>query len=141
MTGYLTIQKIRYRDILDYEIDIPEEICGARVLKLLLQPLVENAIYHGIKHRRGRGMIRVSGRAEGAWLMLTVEDNGAGMTAERLAQVRAGLSAGAGMSPGYGLYNVNKRIQLYYNQPQGVWISSDEQTGTRVTLKVPARSE
>lgn len=141
LTGYLTIQKIRYRDILDYEIDIPEEICGARVLKLLLQPLVENAIYHGIKHRRGRGMIRVSGRAEGAWLMLTVEDNGAGMTAERLAQVRAGLSAGAGMSPGYGLYNVNKRIQLYYNQPQGVWISSDEQTGTRVTLKVPARSE
>ncbi len=141
LTGYLTIQKIRYRDILDYEIDIPEEICGARILKLLLQPLVENAIYHGIKHRRGRGMIRVSGRAEGAWLMLTVEDNGAGMTAERLAQVRAGLSAGAGMSPGYGLYNVNKRIQLYYNQPQGVWISSDEQTGTRVTLKVPARSE
>ena len=141
LTGYLTIQKIRYRDILDYEIDIPEEICGARVLKLLLQPLVENAIYHGIKHRRGRGMIRVSGRAEGAWLMLTVEDNGAGMTAERLAQVRDGLSAGAGMSPGYGLYNVNKRIQLYYNQPQGVWISSDEQTGTRVTLKVPARSE
>ena len=141
LTGYLTIQKIRYRDILDYEIDIPEELGGARVLKLLLQPLVENAIYHGIKHRRGRGMIRVSGRAEGAWLVLAVEDNGAGMSPERLAQVRAGLDAGAGVSSGYGLYNVNKRIQLYYNQPQGVWIESDEQTGTRVTLKVPARSE
>ena len=141
LTGYLTIQKIRYRDILDYEIDIPEELGGARVLKLLLQPLVENAIYHGIKHRRGRGMIRVSGRAEGAWLVLAVEDNGAGMPPERLAQVRAGLDAGAGASSGYGLYNVNKRIQLYYNQPQGVWIESDEQTGTRVMLKVPARSE
>lgn len=139
LTGYLTIQKIRYRDILDYEIDIPEALGSCQVLKLLLQPLVENAIYHGVKHRRGRGLIRVNGGMQGGMLYLRVQDNGAGMTAERLAQVRAGLRADSGESAGYGLFNVNKRIQLYYNLPQGVEIESDPQLGTTVTLKVPLR--
>lgn len=139
LTGYLTIQKIRYRDILDYEIDISEELFDLQVLKLLLQPLVENAIYHGVKHRRGRGCVRVEGRAEGPWLILSVRDNGAGMSPERLAEVRAGLNAEQGMSAGYGLFNVNKRIQLYYNQPQGVEIESAEGGGTAVSLRVPLR--
>ncbi len=137
LTGYLTIQKVRYRDILDYELDIPQELYEQRMLKLLLQPLVENAIYHGIKHRRGRGMIRVTGCREGNWLVLSVQDNGAGMTPERLNQVRQGLDAGRGEGAGYGLYNVNKRIQLYYNQARGVEIESREQEGTIVSLRVP----
>ena len=140
LTGYLTIQKIRYRDILDYQIDIPEELGSCQVLKLLLQPLVENAIYHGVKHRRGRGLVRVTGRMEDNWLILEVADNGAGMTDERLMQVRDGLSGDGGESAGYGLFNVNKRIQLYYNQPQGVWIESRMGEGTTVTLKLPVRS-
>ena len=140
LTGYLTIQKIRYRDILDYQIDIPEELGSCQVLKLLLQPLVENAIYHGVKHRRGRGLVRVTGRMEDNWLILEVADNGAGMTDERLMQVRDGLSGDGGESAGYGLFNVNKRIQLYYNQPQGVWIESQVGEGTTVTLKLPVRS-
>ena len=139
LTGYLTIQKIRYRDILDYEIDIPEELYNVQVLKLLLQPLVENAIYHGIKHRRGRGMVRVTGHIEAGMLVLKVQDNGAGVTAARLRQVREGLSGDGGESAGYGLFNVNKRIQLYYNQPQGVGIESDGMSGTTVSLRVPLR--
>ncbi len=139
LTGYLTIQKIRYRDILDYQIDIPEELGSCQVLKLLMQPLVENAIYHGVKHRRGRGLVRVTGRMEDSWLILEVADNGAGMTPERLAQVREGLSGSGAESAGYGLFNVNKRIQLYYNQPQGVWIESRPGEGTSVTLKLPVR--
>jgi len=139
LTGYLTIQKIRYRDILDYEIDIPESLCHLRVLKLLLQPLVENAIYHGVKHRRGRGMIRVAGHTEGDFLVFTVQDNGAGMTPERLAEVREGLRSDSGQSTGYGLFNVNKRIQLYYNLPQGLEIESEEKHGTRVIIRVPMR--
>ena len=138
LTGYLTIQKIRYRDILDYEIDIPEELGDIQVLKLLLQPLVENAIYHGVKHRRGRGLVQVTGHAEGGWLILRVRDNGAGMGAQRLAEVRAGLCAERGESAGYGLFNVNKRIQLYYNQARGVEIESAEGVGTQVSLRVPA---
>ena len=140
LTGYLTIQKIRYRDILDYEIDIPENLYHIQVLKLLLQPLVENAIYHGVKHRRGRGMIVVTGEAKDGWLILSVRDNGAGMTKERLQQVRQGLSAESGQGAGYGLFNVNKRIQLYYNQPQGIEIESEEKIGTTVSLRVPIRS-
>ena len=139
LQGYLTIQKIRYRDILDYEIDIPREFYNDQILKLLLQPLVENAIYHGIKHRRGRGFIRVSGREENGRLVLTVADNGAGMTPERLRQVRESLNNDApneGEGGCYGLFNVNKRIQLYYNQPEGVEIQSDE-NGTTVSLSVP----
>lgn len=141
LTGYLTIQKIRYRDILDYEIDIPEELFDLQVLKLLLQPLVENAIYHGVKHRRGRGMVRVDGRMEDGWLVLRVRDNGAGMTPERLEAVRAGLGADSGEGAGYGLFNVNKRIQLYYNQPKGVEIESEAGQGTCVTLRVPPRRQ
>ena len=140
LTGYLTIQKIRYRDILDYEIEIPEELGSCQVLKLLLQPLVENAIYHGVKHRRGRGLVRVTGRMEDRWMSLEVADNGAGMTDERLMKVRDGLSGDGGESAGYGLFNVNKRIQLYYSQPQGVWIESRMGEGTTVTLKLPVRS-
>lgn len=140
LTGYLTIQKIRYRDILDYQIEIPDELGSCQVLKLLMQPLVENAIYHGVKHRRGRGLVRVTGRMEDSWLILEVQDNGAGMTSERLTQVRDGLSGDGGESAGYGLFNVNKRIQLYYSQPQGVWIESQVGEGTTVTLKLPVRS-
>ncbi len=139
LQGYLTIQKIRYRDILDYEIDIPRELYNYQILKLLLQPLVENAIYHGIKHRRGRGFIRVSGWEQDGKMALSVADNGAGMTAERLAQVRESLSDDMpieGERGCYGLFNVNKRIQLYYNQPEGVRIESNE-NGTTVSLCVP----
>ena len=139
LTGYLTIQKIRYRDILDYEISIPDELCHVQVLKLLLQPLVENAIYHGVKHKRGRGLVSVTGEVENGRLILSVRDNGAGMTPERLRQVREGLSKDSGDSAGYGLFNVNKRIQLYYNQPQGVEIRSEEKMGTTVSLRVPIR--
>jgi len=139
LQGYLTIQKVRYRDILDYEIDIPTALYSGQVLKLLLQPLVENAIYHGIKHRRGRGLVRVSGAQVDDKMVLTVWDNGAGMSAERLLQVRANLEMDApaeGEQGSYGLFNVNKRIRLYYNQPEGVRIQSDE-SGTAVSFCVP----
>ena len=139
LQGYLTIQKIRYRDILDYEIDIPQELYNRQILKLLLQPLVENAIYHGIKHRRGRGFVSVVGREQDGKMLLSVTDDGAGMTQERLQQVKESMAGDAGAEGErgcYGLFNVNKRIQLYYNQPVGVQIESSE-SGTTVSLCVP----
>ena len=139
LQGYLTIQKIRYRDILDYELDIPQDLYHWQILKLLLQPLVENAIYHGIKHRRGRGLVRVMAREENGMLCVSVTDNGAGMTEQRLEQVRKGLEDKGEVKNdlvGFGLFNVNKRIQLYYNQPEGISIISGE-TGTTVSLRVP----
>ncbi len=139
LQGYLTIQKIRYRDILDYEIDIPEELYHKEILKLLIQPLVENAIYHGIKHRRGKGWVRIIGREQDGRMELSVTDNGAGMSPERLRQVRESLASDAAdptERPFFGLINVNKRIQLYYNQQKGLQIDSSE-AGTTVRLSVP----
>ncbi|MBN1777542.1 MAG: sensor histidine kinase [Clostridiales bacterium] len=139
LQGYLTIQKIRYRDILDYQIDIPKELYDKEILKLLLQPLVENAIYHGVKHRRGKGWVRIAAREKDGRMELSVADNGAGMTPERLRQVRESLASDASdpiEHPFFGLINVNKRIQLYYNQQKGLQIDSDE-NGTTVRLSVP----
>ena len=139
--GYLIIQRIRYRDILDYEIDIPEALWDYEVLKLLLQPLVENAIYHGIKSRRGMGKVTVRVREEGDTLVCTVSDNGAGIPPERLAQIHASLRGELRLAQGdagYGLGNVNMRILLYYNQDRGIHIETGAD-GTTVSFMVPIR--
>lgn len=138
--SYLTIQKIRYRDILDYTISCDESMMGFPVLKLLLQPLVENALYHGIKNKRGRGQLSVRGWKEGNELCFSVSDNGIGMTGERLADVKAQISAAsdpATLSGVYGLYNVNKRLSLYYGENARLEIESEYRKGTVVSFKVP----
>ena len=146
LTGYLSIQKMRYRDILNYQIDVDEEISSVYMLKLLLQPLVENALYHGIKNRRGGGMITVTGRREGDYLCFCVADTGRGMTPEELARVIARLGettkrsfARTDSSSGFGLSNVNQRICLYYNQPAGLQIESGPE-GTSVSFRVPCKN-
>lgn len=87
--SYLEIQQVRYKDILDYEIDIDPAIGGCLIPKLTLQPLVENAIYHGLKPKRGKGMIRVTGRLSGGRVTLRVEDTGAGMEEAELVSLRS----------------------------------------------------
>ncbi len=142
--GYLKIQQTRYRDIMKYEIDIPEEIGNYYILKLLLQPLVENALYHGIKIKRGGGTIRVSGREENGYLLFSVKDTGCGMTPkqleelnERIKKENPSVSEGGG---GFGLVNVNMRIRLYYNEPEGLKITSGPD-GTEVCFRVPCRTK
>ncbi len=142
--GYLSIQQTRYRDIMDYEIDIPDEIGHFYVLKLLIQPLVENALYHGIKIKRGGGTIKVTGRLIDNMLEFSVKDTGSGMTEEQMntlkERMRKGqptVSVGTG---GFGLVNVNLRIRLYYNQSDGLKITSGP-GGTEVVFKVPCRTK
>ena len=139
--SYLQIQQFRYRDILEYSIDIPEELYGCQVLKLTLQPVVENALYHGIKSKRGMGHIAVKGRRLGNLLLLTVEDDGMGMTEERLEAVRRGLSkeTDSGDGDGFGLYNIQQRIKLYYGQEYGMEIDSQYGKGTRVEITIPVK--
>ncbi len=139
LRGYLTIQKVRYRDILDYEIDVSAQAQEGLILKLLLQPLVENAIYHGIKFRRRGGKVRVLGRREGEQLYFAVIDNGPGMSEERLLAVIAGLGE-EDASTGYGLSNVDRRIRLYYGLKRGLTIHSGPD-GTRVEFTVPVRRQ
>lgn len=141
--GYLKIQQTRYRDILQYEIDIPSEMGDLYILKLLLQPLVENAIYHGIKIKRGGGLIKVTGKMEGGQMTFSVRDTGLGMTKEQLSDLsermkkgQPTVSEGGG---GFGLVNVNLRIRLYYNQQDGLKIESNAE-GTEVSFTVPCRT-
>ena len=143
LEGYLIIQKTRYRDILHYEIHIDEDILNCTVLKLLLQPLVENALYHGIKNKRGGGSIIVSGKREGNRIRFCIKDTGRGMDEEMLASVRESIRKGSsakvrkgGSGSGFGLSNVNMRICLYYHQQDGIDIQSDA-GGTTVEFSVP----
>jgi two-component system sensor histidine kinase YesM len=143
--SYLTIQKMRYRDILDFKIEVDENVSENTILKLILQPLVENALYHGIKNKRQGGTISVRARQMGKdEILLEVEDNGIGFTPEKLAQLRAELEDDSGdikLESGFGIGNVNKRIRLYYGKPYGLTVESEYTTGTCVTLVIPAKLE
>ena len=136
--SYLEIQKIRYMDILEYEILVPEELNDYKIPKITLQPLVENALYHGIKNKRGGGKITLRGHEEKDFFTIEVEDNGIGMTEERLLAVRKGLSEKAPQeSELYGLYNVNERIRLNFGDEYGMKITSEYGKGTMVEVRLP----
>lgn len=139
VSSYLQIQQVRYQDILEYEISIPDEIKDYHIPKITLQPLVENALYHGIKYKRGKGKITVSGRMEDGKCILSVQDDGVGMTRERLIQVHGGLTTKIEDSNDfYGLYNVNERIRLKFGEEYGLHIDSILQEGTTVDVWLPA---
>ncbi len=141
--NYLTIQKMRYRDILDYRVEMADRVADNTVLKLILQPLVENALYHGIKNKRQGGTIVVRAQPwRDSEVLLQVEDNGIGFTPEKLGQLQAELADHSGeirLESGYGIGNVNRRIRLYYGEPYGVSIKSEYQAGTCVSIVIPAR--
>lgn len=136
--SYLEIQQMRYQDILEYEINVPEEFYQNTIPKITVQPLVENALYHGIKNKRGKGKITVRGYREGSCFILQVQDNGIGMQPERLEQVRNALVHKQFVeSKVYGLYNVNERIRLNCGEEYGLRISSTYQEGTTVKIFLP----
>nr|WP_307990669.1 sensor histidine kinase [uncultured Niameybacter sp.] len=138
--SYLQIQQFRYTDILNYEIHIPEAIGDFMLLKLTLQPLVENALYHGIKQKRGKGIIKVTADYDQYSIFLKVEDNGIGMTEEELQALRQSVEAGSlkTSDKGFGLANVHERIRLNYGNDYGLVIDSVYQEGTCVTVCLPS---
>jgi two-component system sensor histidine kinase YesM len=129
---------MRYRDLMEYEIDIPDTLKNYILPKLSLQPLVENALYHGIKISRRKGFIRVSGRVQDENLVLEVADDGSGMTNERLDAVRASLAYERG--EGFGLRTVNQRIQILFGREYGLSIESAPDAGTRVMVTIPMQT-
>jgi two-component system sensor histidine kinase YesM len=143
--SYLIIQKMRYRDILDFKIDVDERVTNNTILKLILQPLVENALYHGIKNKRQGGTINVRAKMKDEnEVLLEVEDDGIGFTPEKLAQLQAELDDNSGdikMESGFGIGNVNRRIRLYYGKQYGLSVKSEYNTGTCVTLVIPAKKD
>lgn len=140
--SYLEIQQIRYQDILSYSINIDEKYLDCLIPKITLQPLVENAIYHGIKNRRGGGRIDISASDSENGFTIKVEDNGAGMDENRLAKVRESLiNRAPGETEIYGLYNVNERIQLDFGREYGISIQSEHNRGTVVCINLPFNLE
>lgn len=136
--SYLEIQQVRYQDILRYEITVPEDLYEYKIPKITIQPLVENALYHGIKNKRGQGTITVTGERSENGFVLYVRDNGIGMTQERLKEVRAGIQKLSYTGKEiYGLYNVNERIRLNFGETYGISIESTYGEGTCVSISLP----
>lgn len=121
---YLYIQKMRYGDKLNYEISISEDILEEKMLKLILQPIIENGIYHGLEPKVSGGFLMISGERDNDELVFVIKDNGAGMAHEEWKK-------------GYGLTNVRQRIRLYYGEEYDLQVSSTVGEGTSVTVRLP----
>jgi len=138
--NYLTLQQLRYVDMIDYEIDIDESLEQACVPKLTLQPLVENAIDHGIRNTGRGGFIRISGREEDGFCVLTVRDNGAGMAPEKVSELNMAIESQTG-DVHFGLTSVYRRLALCCGDQTQMMLSSQKEQGTVVTLRFPAQRE
>ncbi|HVP19762.1 MAG TPA: sensor histidine kinase [Spirochaetia bacterium] len=133
---YLEIQKQRYKDKLSYEIIFAPELSDHQILKLLIQPLVENAIYHGIKNMEGPGLIRITGSLDDGAIVIRIRDNGVGMRAEQLDALRDGLIE-PNHANGVGVRNVQERIHVYFGLDYGVSFESTPGAGTVATIRIP----
>ncbi|WP_314587954.1 sensor histidine kinase [Paenibacillus terrigena] len=134
ITNYLTIQKMRYKSKLDFRIDIDEGIWHCKIPKLVLQPLVENSIYHGIKYKSGPGIIRIIGEKSLDCILLKVIDTGIGIDSEKLQQILSNHNSIE--DKGVGVMNVNERLRLYFGEPYGLSFKSQGE-GTEVTICIP----
>ncbi|MBR4667915.1 MAG: histidine kinase [Butyrivibrio sp.] len=159
---YLDLQTMRYNDKFSYEIDVDDSIKGSSIPKMTLQPLVENAIYHGIKNKEGWGKITVTGRTDGNIAILQVTDDGIGMPDEECKRLNrlledddhygdeqkklseeAKITSHDSTKGGshFGLYSVARRIKLYFGREFGASIESRQNEGTTITIRVPKASE
>lgn len=140
--NYLMIQHMRFKNKFDYEFDIAEDVLELPSLKLMLQPLVENAIYHGMEFMDGDGLITLKAWREEDELYLSVADNGLGMTEDKVEMILTGKSSsGNGRGSGIGVKNVNERIKLYFGEAYGITIDSEPDEGTTVIIHLPAKDE
>lgn len=143
--SYLKVQKIRYQNKLDYVFSIDDDLMDRQIVKITLQPLIENAIYHGIKPKPdGIGTILISGgREDEQTIKLSVIDNGVGMSAEKTGELQSSLEEAKldleTSGKGYSLVNINSRIKLYFGREYGLVYSSKPGVGTRVDIFLPAR--
>lgn len=138
LDDYVAIQSVRYLETFTFVNEVPAELYPYRIVKLTLQPLVENAIFHGIEPTGECGTITLAGRAEGGDLLLTVTDDGAGIEPEKLASLlTAQAQRGKASLNGIGIANVHQRLQLLYGPAYGLTVESELGRFTRVTVRIP----
>ena len=137
--SYLEIQQVRYRDIMEYEIDIDPSIEDTKLPKMTLQPLVENAIYHGLKPKRGKGKIIVTGTRENDNIILKVSDTGLGMNDEELESLKTRVLNEDTTS--FGLTSSYKRLKILYGEACTFNIVSKPQEGTSISIQIPGKAD
>lgn len=131
--SYLSIQQVRFKERLDYSIEVEPEVYGHYSVKLILQPLVENSLIHGIEKRRGKGVIALSARRDGDWIVIDIRDNGVGANVEELNDMLRSETGG----DSFGLNNVNERIKQVFGPESGLQFRSNDGPGVTVTVKFP----
>ncbi|MCI6043791.1 sensor histidine kinase [bacterium] len=134
--NYLIIQKMRYKDKLEFEIDLDPDIKGEKIIKLVLQPLIENAIYHGLKYKESKGMLILKGYGLGDDIIFEIKDNGVGMDQDTMEHIFERHKVNY-RSNGVGVYNVERRIRLSYGQEYGISYKSKLGEGTVATMRIP----
>ena len=140
LENYLEIQNLRKQRI-RYEMDIADELLGLQIPRLLIQPLVENCIIHGIEKKIGQGFIRITASQTHEAVIITVEDNGAGMTSEAIASLHARMSESTREDGGCGLWNIQQRLKSHYNDSSGLLIASSPGGGLIITLRMEKKEE
>ncbi|MBW7454675.1 sensor histidine kinase [Paenibacillus sepulcri] len=145
--NYLDIVSIRFEDKLSFRLDIPEQLLAYKMIKLVFQPIMENAVFHGIEVKRGKGELIIGARKEGEDLVFSIRDDGVGMTTGQLAALNKRLADHSSLdqsdhaSGKVGIKNVHDRIRFYYGDHYGITLSSVEGSGTEVIVRIPAVSE
>lgn len=136
--NYLMIQNMRFKNRFEYSIDVDEEVLSYSSLKLMLQPLVENAIYHGMEFMDGDGEIDVKVFKEDDSLYFTITDNGLGMSEDMVETLLSKDFVPSKKGSGIGVKNVNERIKLYFGNEYGLKVESEPDEGTKITIHLPA---
>ena len=136
--NYLMIQNMRFKNRFEYSIDVDEKVLSYSSLKLMLQPLVENAIYHGMEFMDGDGEIDVKVFKEDNSLYFTITDNGLGMSEDMVETLLSKDFVPSKKGSGIGVKNVNERIKLYFGSEYGLKVESEPDEGTKITIHLPA---
>ncbi|MBP1964519.1 cache domain-containing sensor histidine kinase [Paenibacillus aceris] len=141
LESYISIQKVRYQDKFTVNMNIDPALLNFKVLKFVFQPLVENAIYHGLENKRGKGKLDISWKMEGQILIFEVEDDGIGISANKMAELTTMMDSDEWEGEhNFALRNIHSQIQLTYGKEYGLSIESTLGVGTKVTLVLPLRS-
>lgn len=136
--SYMNIQKVRYKDTFTVSFDLPDDVAQCCTIKLIIQPILENAIYYGVEGMDGDGEIIVKATRDGQDVSISISDNGTGMPEETAAMVLTDSNHVHKHGSGVGLVNVNNRIRLLFGEQYGLTVKSEPDEGTTVTIHIPA---
>ncbi|MDC7289416.1 sensor histidine kinase [Blautia schinkii] len=141
LKNYIYVMNVRMQNQVEYEFEIEDVVLQDTLPRISIQPLVENAINHGLRNRKGEKKVRVSARAEDGSLVILVEDNGVGMTKQKIEELYQGDKSQEDKSKSIGILNIHRRMKLLYGEAYGVEIESEPDKGTRVYLRIPRRRQ